>query len=119
MTIQSDEVLKSLIDVREEFGIPLIHIEPVKHFVIYNASGSTETFHLTVCTNVRRAIDNGSIKNFRRTSDTSGEFRLLDGSTKRLKVCPFCLSELNKQGLKGFTKTNFSIAEFFRRINHG
>ena len=126
----SSLLLKSLTDIIEEFNIPLVHADLerlAKDFVIYNASGSTTTFHFMACKNVIRAVENKSIEKFRRTCGTSGDFRMLDGSSKSLKVCPFCLSEwAYGNGWEGYSKVSakdkarikkkFTISEFFAKI---
>lgn len=128
--IIAEQVLKSLIDLRKGLNIPLIHVElgnKAKHFVIYNASGTTTTFHFTVCVNVQRAVKNNSIALFRRTSNTSGVFKLLNGKTKEFNVCPFCLEAwAYGNGWEGYgkaspkdrarIKSKFTISRFFAKI---
>ena len=122
--IISEQVLKSLIDLREKLNIPLGHLEDyerrAKPFVIYKASESGTVFHLTKCTAVGKA---NMKKDFRRTSDTSGVFKMLDGSSRELSVCTYCLKELNWQDFKNvdnakqtLIKNNFSIEVFFRQF---
>ncbi len=77
MLLNPEEIFADLIRYREEIHAPESHMDyTVKpsRFVIYNPANRSSHFHFMPCTAITRAQEDGTIANFRRTSDDSGEF---------------------------------------------
>ncbi len=134
MEINTDEICKSLIDLGKELGAEKLDtkftLQPLR-FVVYDPSSKDSCFHIMPCKTIRDTPDVNK-RNFRRTSNISGKFRLYelhDFAEQELQVCEDCLYDWNKgKGWKNFTRAsnsekdeirnNFRLDEFFEQTRY-
>ena len=109
MPLNPEEIFAGLITHRKEINAPECHcdydVKPFR-FVIYKPDG--ETFHFMPCQAVRRAQNDGSIKDFRRTSKNPG-----------LKVCESCIDKWNRAHKNmPLNAATFDLSKFFLQLRY-
>lgn len=109
MPLDPEEIFADLIAFRNEIHAPECHcnydVKPFR-FVIYKPDSTV--FHFMPCHTITKAQNDGSIKDFRRTSQNPG-----------LKVCGHCINMWNKKfpGNKLSAKT-FDFNKFFLQLEY-
>lgn len=111
MTLNPEEIFAGLITRRKEINAPECHcdydVKPFR-FVIYKPNTNGAAFHFMPCQTIRGAQNDGSIKDFRRTSKNPG-----------LDVCGHCINMWNRNfpGNKLSAET-FNLSKFFLQLRY-
>ena len=117
MLLNPDEIFAGLINFRENIGASLKHVDYkvrfARHYLpkpilLYIPENQSPKFHFMCCSAVKDAVAQGTIlSRWVRTSRTDGNFRMYDGSLKKLQVCEYCRHEWHRPLPNPFNIKNF------------